>query len=141
MYARLFKTVGAKNRTRFVQANLACIECVYAQACNRDVRTPMILLLDLRDRDGVTLARSCFPDEQEVRDFIKDCAKERSVPTAIVAVSPECAKQKIASTFPDLWREFSQSTRRTCFHVGAVAFGEQVHWTHQPPAVDDCCCR
>jgi len=123
-----------------VQANLACIDCIYAQACHRHVWALVILLLDLRDSDGATLARSCFPDEHKVQDFINDCAKEESVPTAIVAFSHERAEETIASRFPDLWRELSDTSPPACFHVAVIAFGEHLHWTHQQPIKDDCYC-
>jgi hypothetical protein len=140
MFARLLKTARAMDRAHFVQANLACIECVYAQAYQRQIHAAVTVLLDLRDSDGVTLAGSCFPDHQEVRNFINDCAKEGSVPTAIVAFSHECAEQAIESRFPKLWRELSDNSSSPCLHVAVIAFGEQIYRTHKRPGKDDCYC-
>ena len=41
MFSKLLKTARAMDRAHFVQANLACIECIYAQAGCRQVRAAL----------------------------------------------------------------------------------------------------
>lgn len=127
---RLFKTGQVPDRDHFIRANLACIECLHAKACNAHVPVSAIAALDLRDSDAAAVARLCIPDEQAVRRLINECAKNASVPTAIVALSHEFAVERIGSKFPDLWYELCQRLSEGSFHLIAFAFGGHIHRSH-----------
>ena len=127
---RLFQTRQVPDRDHFIQTNLACIECLQAKTGNAHVPVSAIAVLDLRDRDAAAVARLCVPDEQAIRHLVNECEKNASIPTAIVAISPESAAEKIGSKFPDLWYELSQRLPEGSFHLIAFARGGHVHRSH-----------
>jgi hypothetical protein len=127
---KLFKTGQVPDRAHFVQANLACIECLHTMASNTHTPVSAIFVLDLRDGDAAAVARLCVPDKQAVRRLVNECAATASIPTAIVALSPDYAAETIGSRFPDLWYEFSPPLPEESFHLIAFAFGGYDHRAH-----------
>ena len=128
---KLFKTGQVSDRDQFIRANRGCVECLYQKARNAQVAVSAMAVLDLRDRDAATVARSCVPDQGALRQLVSACAEDSSIPTAIVALTPEYAAEKIGGRFPDLLHELCQGLPERSFHLIAFAFGGHNHWTQR----------